>query len=85
MNIRIPIEISIHEAISIMLLLMIFICIQKIIIMRGIQIAIHELNRNLHLMILCLSSHFIVNHKFDNARLMLFVTASRAEQSLRIM
>ena len=60
-------------------LLMMFICIQKIIIRKGIHIAINEFKKNLHLISACLRSHFIVSHKFENVRLMLFITASQAE------
>ena len=62
-----------------------FICIQKIIIINGIQIAIHELNKNLHLIIACLSNHLIVNPKFESDKVILFITASHAEKSFRIM
>ena len=58
---------------------MIFICIQKIIMSRGIQIAKQELNKNLHLIIVCLSRPLKVNHKLENVKFMLFITASRAE------
>ena len=79
MKIRIQAETSIRVMISIAELSMRFICMQKIIIIRGTQMAIHEFSRNLHLIIPCLRSHLIVNHKFDSARLMLFITASHAE------
>ena len=79
MKINIHIDIRIHEIISIAELLIKFICIQKIIIITGIQMAIQELIRNLHLITACLRSPLKVNHKLDIARLILLITASHAE------
>ena len=79
MKASIQIDTKIRVIISIAELSIRFICMQKIIIIRGIQIDIHEFNKNLHLIISCLKSHLIVNHKFESARLILFTTASHAE------
>ena len=79
MKIISQIDTKIRAIISTTELLIIFICIQKIIIRKGIHMAINEFKKNLHLIKACLSSHFIVNHKFENVRLMLFITASHAE------
>ena len=79
MNMIIQKDISIRDMISIAELLIRFICMKKIIIITGIQIAMQEFNKNLHLITACLSSHLRVSHKFDRVRLMLFTTASQAE------
>ena len=79
MKIRVQADTNIRVMISITELSMRFICMQKIIIITGIQIAMHEFNKNLHLITACLSSHLRVSHKFDRVRLMLFTTASQAE------
>ena len=79
MKIRIHADTKIRVIISITELSMRFICTQKIIIIRGIQIAIHEFKKNLHLIIACLSNHLIVNQRFESDKFMLFITASRAE------
>ena len=79
MKIRIQTDTNIRVVISITELSMIFICIQKIIIITGIQIAMQEFNKNLHLITACLSNHLSVSHKFDRVRLILFTTASQAE------
>ena len=70
---------SIRAIISIVELFIIFICTAITIRIRGIHITTHEFAKNLHLIIVCFKSHFIVNQKFDIDRLMLFITASRAE------
>jgi hypothetical protein len=70
---------KIHDIISIVALFIISIWIKKTIIITGIQIAIHELIKNLHLITACLRSPLKVNHKFERARLMLLITASHAE------
>ena len=72
-------DIKIHDNISIAELFMRFICTQKIIMIRGIQITTQELIKNLHLITACLRSPLNVSHKFDRARLILFITASHAE------
>ena len=69
----------IRAEISILELSIIFICMAIVIIIRGIHIAIQEFAKNLHLIIVCLKRPLIVNQKFDNVRLTLFITASRAE------
>ena len=79
MNISVQADMSIRDTISIAELLIRFICMKKIIIITGIQIAIQELNKNLHLMIACLKSHLKVNHKLEKVKFMLFITASHAE------
>jgi hypothetical protein len=79
MKIKIQADTKIRVIISIAELFMRFICIQKIIIIKGTQIAIHEFNKNLHLITACLRSPLKVSHRFDSARLMLFITASHAE------
>ena len=79
MKIKIQIDTKIRAIISIAELSIIFICIQKIIIISGIQIAIHEFNRNLHLIMACLRRPLKVNHRLDKERLILFITASHAE------
>ena len=63
MKIKIQADIKIRAIISIAELFMRFICIQKTIIINGIHIAIHEFNKNLHLITACLSNHLIVNQK----------------------
>lgn len=78
-KIKIQTDTSIRVIISIAELSIKFICIQKIIIISGIQIAIHELNKNLHLITPCLSNPLMVNPKFDKDKVMLFITASHAE------
>jgi hypothetical protein len=70
---------SIRAIISIAELLIRFICMKKIIIINGIPIAIQALNKNLHLMIACLKRPLKVNHKLENVKFMLFITASHAE------
>ena len=60
-------------------LLIMFTCIAITIIINGIHITIHEFAKNLHLIVACLRSPFIVNQKFDTVKLILFITASRAE------
>ena len=72
-------DISIRAIISTVELLIMFICIAITIRIKGIHITIHEFAKNLHLIIVCLRSHFIVNQKFDMERFILFITASRAE------
>jgi hypothetical protein len=79
MKIKIHADTKIRVNISIAELSIRFIWIQKIIIISGIQMAIHELNKNLHLIIVCLNSHLNVNPKFDSDNVMLFTTASHAE------
>lgn len=79
MKTKIQIDTKIRVSISIAELSIKFICIQKIIIIKGTQIAIQELNRNLHLIIACLSNHLIVNQKFEMDNVILFITASQAE------
>ena len=79
MNIINQRDTSIRAIISILELSIMFICIVITIMMSGAQITIHEFARNLHLIIACLISPLMVNQKFDNVRLTLFMTASRAE------
>ena len=79
MKIRIQTETNIRVMISIAELSMRFICMQKIIIIRGTQIATHEFSKNLHLITACLRSPLRVNHRFERVKLMLFITASHAE------
>ena len=79
MKIRIQTDTKIQAIISIAELLMMFICMQKIIIIRGTQIATHEFSKNLHLITACLRSPLRVNHRFERVKLMLFITASHAE------
>jgi hypothetical protein len=79
MKIIIHSDIRIQEMISIAELSMRFICMQNIIIITGIQMAIHEFSKNLHLIIACLRSPHSVNPKFEIDKLMLFITASHAE------
>ena len=79
MNTIIQKDIRIRVAISIRELLIIPILTVKTIIMTGIQIATQEFKKNLHLITACLRSHLNVNQKFDNVKVMLFITASRAE------
>jgi hypothetical protein len=85
MNMIIQKDISIRDMISIAELLIRFICMKKIIISRGIQIAMQELNKNLHLMVACLRRPLKVNHILESVKFMLFITASRAEKSLNTM
>ena len=79
MNINIHIDTRIHAIISIVELLIMFIWIQNIIIINGIQMAMQELIKNLHLIVACLSRPLNVSHKFERVRLILFITASHAE------
>ena len=79
MKIKIQMDTKIRDNISIIELSIRSICTQKIIMITGIQIAMHEFNKNLHLIINCLRSPLIVNHKFQRARLILLITASQAE------
>ena len=79
MKIKIQADTKTRVIISIVELLIKFICIQKIIIIRGTQITIREFKKNLHLITACLSSHLIVNQKFESDKFMLFITAARAE------
>ena len=69
----------IHAIISMAELSIMFIWMQNIIMIIGIQIAIHEFNKNLHLITPCLRSPLKVNHRFERVRLILFITASHAE------
>ena len=78
-------DISIRDNISTTELLIIFIFTQDIIMITGTQIATQEFRRNLHLIIACLINHLSVNHIFVNDKLILFMTASRAEQSFKII
>ena len=66
-------------------LLMIFKCTANTIIITGTQITTQEFKRNLHLIIACLHNHLKVSHKFEKVKLILFKTASRAEQSFNTM
>ena len=79
MKIKIQADTKIRVNISIAELSIRFIWMQKTIIISGIQIAMHELNKNLHLIILCLKSHLNVNPKLDSDKVILFTTASHAE------
>ena len=85
MNINSHAEINIRDNISTTELLIIFILTQNTIMIIGTQITTHEFRRNLHLINACLSNHFSVNHILVNARLILFITASHAEQSFSII
>ena len=85
MKIKIQADTKNQVIISIAELSIRFICMQKIIMIRGIQIAIQEFSKNLHLIIACLRSHLKVNHIFEKAKLILFKTASRAEQSFNMI
>ena len=78
-------DINIRDNISTTELLMIFILTHEIIMIIGTQITTHEFRRNLHLIRACLSNPLRVNHIFVNAKLILFITASRAEQSFSII
>lgn len=78
-------EINIRDNISTNELLIIFILTQNTIMIIGTTITTQEFNRNLHLIMACLISHLSVNHRLENARLMLFITASQAEQSFNII
>ena len=78
-------DINIRDNISTTELLIIFILTQNIIMITGIQITTQEFRRNLHLIIACLINHLSVNHIFVNAKLILFITASRAEQSFSMI
>ena len=79
MKIRIQADTNIRVIISIAELFIRSICMQKIIIINGIPMAIQEFNKNLHLITACLRSHLNVNHGLDKVRLILFITASQAE------
>ncbi len=48
----------------------------------GIHIIIQEFKKNLNLITSCLINPLIVSQKFETVSDMLFITASRAEQSL---
>ncbi len=78
-------EIKIRDKISTTQLLIIFNLTQDTIIIIGTTITTHEFNRNLHLIMDCLINHLRVSHKLEKARLILFITASRAEQSFSII
>ena len=78
-------EISIRANISTTQLLIIHILTQDTIMITGTQITTQEFRRNLHLIIACLSSHLRVSHKLEKARLILFITASHAEQSFSMI
>ena len=78
-------ETSIRDKISTTQLLMIHILTENIIMITGTQITTQEFKRNLHLIIACLNSHLKVSHRLEKARLMLFITASRAEQSFSMI
>ena len=78
-KIKIQTDTKIRVIISMAELSIKFICIQNIIIINGIQMAIHEFRKNLHLIIACLSNHLIVNQRFERDKFILFITASRAE------
>ena len=79
MKIRIHTDTKIRVIISIAELSIKFICIQKIIMINGIHITMHEFTKNLHVMVACLSNHLIVNQKFESDNVILFITASHAE------
>lgn len=74
-------DIRIQDSTSTTELLMIFKCTANTIMITGTQITTQEFNRNLHLIMACLHNHLRVSHKFEKVRLILFKTASRAEQS----
>ena len=78
-------EISIRANISTTQLLIIHILTQDTIMITGTQITTQELRRNLHLMMACLNNHLRVSHKLEKAKLILFITASQAEQSFSII
>ena len=72
-------DIKIHAITSIAELSIMLNCTARNIKSIGIQIAINEFKKNLHLIIACLRSHLKVSQKFDIVKLILFITASRAE------
>ena len=78
-------DIKIRDRISTNELLMIFILTQNTIMITGTQITAQEFNKNLHLIIPCLSSPLRVNHRLEKAKLILLITASRAEQSFSMI
>jgi hypothetical protein len=78
-------EISIRDRISTTELLIIHILTENIIMITGTQITTQEFRRNLHLIIACLNNHLKVSHRLEKARLMLFITASQAEQSFSMI
>ena len=79
MKTRTHADTKIRVIISITELFIRFICIQKIIRITGIHIAIQEFIKNLHLLTACLNIPLIVSHKFEDTNPMLFITASHAE------
>ena len=85
MNINSQADIKIRDKISTTELLMMFKWTATTIIITGTQITTQEFKRNLHLIMACLNNHLRVNHKLENAKLILFITASRAEQSFSMI
>ena len=78
-------DIKIRDNISTRELLIMFKWTASTIMITGTQITTQEFKRNLHLIIACLNSHLKVSPRLENDKVILFITASQAEQSFSIM